>query len=280
MRLRRAAYLVLALTAVVATVMWLSEAHATSHGYVTGLSVSNITTSSAELEITRNNLGGHNYTSHYRYKRSGGSYTNGSVQSTATTVSVTISGLSSGTNYTVQAAKAAFWLAGAQSASFTTLSGASLSSISVSDVAGVSATATATATLDNPDTLPVTVYLRYKHTSESTWTTSSGSATSTTVDFALSGLDYGRDYEVQASLSSEYTNTVSGAFTTDLIAPVCDETNNPPVDLGEIGISDGLALARQGSVPATVAGAPCVDSDSRSGVYLRFTVAAGDRPAR
>ena len=186
MRLRRAACGVITLAVVAATVMWPSEAHAFSHGYVTGLSVSNITTSSAELAITRNNPDGHNYTSNYRYKRSGGSnYTSGSVQSTAATVSVTISGLSSGTNYTVQAAKFPVWLGSVESVSFTTLSGASLSSIAVSGVTGVSATVSAT--LTNPDTLPVPVYLRYKHTSESAWTTSSGSATSTTADFALAG---------------------------------------------------------------------------------------------
>ena len=81
------------------------------------------------------------------------------------------------------------------------------------------------------------------------------------------------------SLASEYTDSVSATFTTNLIAPVCDETNNPPVDLGEIDISAGSALTSQGSVPATVAGASCVDSDSRSGVYLRFTVAAGEAGA-
>ena len=273
MRLRWAACGVITLVVVAATVMWPPEAHAWS---VTGISVSNITVSSAQVQFTITNPYSYTRTIYYRHKPSGGAYTRGTVQTTSTSASVTITGLSSGTNYTVQASNQSNYFS-SKSASFTTLSGASLSSVSVSGVTGVSATATVT--LDNPDTRPVTVHLRYKRTSESTWTTNSASTTSASVDFALSGLDYGRDYEVQASLSETYTNITSGAFTTDLIAPVCDETNNPPVDLGEIGISAGSALTRQGSVPATVSGAPCVDSDSRSGVYLRFTLAAGEAGA-
>ena len=275
MRARGTACLVIALAVVAATVMWPPDTHA-AHvaNYV---SISNITNSSAQVQVNVSHWYVYNNTIYYRYRPSGG---NASSLHTATTTgtyaSFTISGLSSGTNYTVTAStQSNMW--SPRSGSFATLSGASLSSVAASGVTGVSATVTVSMT--NPDTLPVAVYLRYKHTSQSAWTTRSVSTTSASVQFSLSGLEHGWDYSVQASLSGSYTNTTSAAFTTDAIADACDETNNPPVDLGEIGIDAGTALTHQGSVPGTVADAPCVDSDSRSGAYFRFSVASGEAGA-
>ena len=243
---------------------------------VTGLSISNITTSSATLQVNLANPDGDSLTVYYRYRSSGGAYTSGTGTTSGASASFSITGLTSGTSYYAQASLYSGYYP-SRVGSFATQSGASLSSVSASGVTGVSATVTVSMT--NPDTLPVAVYLRYRKNAESAWTTRSASATGNSAAFQLSGLEHGWDYSVQASLSGSYTNTVSGTFTTDLIAPECSESNNLPVDLGEISIDAGSALTHQGSVPGTVADAPCVDSDSRSGVYFRFSVASGEAGA-
>ena len=243
---------------------------------VTGLSISSITTSSASLQVNLANPDGDSLTVHYRYRPSGGAYTSGTGTTSGTSASFAISGLTSGTSYYVQASLYSGYYP-SRSGSFATQSGASLSSVSASGVTGVSATVAVSMT--NPDTLPVAVYLRYRKNPQSAWTTRSASTTGASAAFQLSGLEHGWDYSVQASLSGSYTNTTSGTFTTGLIAPECGESNNPPVDLGEIGIAAGSVLTHQGSVPGTVAAAPCVDSDSRSGAYFRFSVASGEAGA-
>ena len=244
---------------------------------VTGLSISNITASSASLQVNLANPDGDSLTVYYRYRPSGGAtYTSATGTTSGTSASFSISGLSSGTRYNVQASLYSGYYP-SRVGSFATQSGASLSSVSISGVTGVSATAAVSMT--NPDTLPVAVYLRYRKDPQSAWTTRSYSTTGSSVTFQLSGLEHGWDYSVQASLSGGYANTTSATFTTDAIADACDATNNPPVDLGEIGIDAGSALSHQGSVPGTVAAAPCVDSDSRSGVYFRFSVASGEAGA-
>ena len=277
MRARRAACLVIALAVAAATAAWPSEARATQHA-VTGLSASNITDSSAQLQIDLTNPYGNFFTVYVRYRPSGGgAYTNRSVITSGTSASVTISGLSSDTGYYAEASLDSHNYIPSKNVSFTTLRPASLSSVSTSGVTAVSATATVSMT--NPDTLQVTVYLRYKKTSQSGWSTTNTSANGTSVTFQLSGLAYVTGYTVQASLTSGYTSTVSTTFTTGAIAPACSPANNPPVSLGEIGIAAGSTLTHQGSVPGTVAGAPCVDSDSRSGAYFRFTVDSGEAGA-
>ena len=266
MRLRRATCLVFALAVVAATFVRPSAAYAS----LTSVHVRDVTTSSARVVIWRSSSG--QRTIYYRYGSSGTL----SITSSLQNVVFTISGLTSGTNYTLEVSLQSNF-GNSQSASFTTLSGASLSSVSASEVTGVSATATVT--LTNPDTLPVSVYLRYKHSDEGAWSTTSVNTYGTSVTFSLAGLDYGRDYEVQVSLSGSYTNTSSITVTTDLILPECSAANSPLVDLGEIGIAAGSELTHQGSVPGTVAAASCVDSASRTGVLFTFSVASGEEGA-
>ncbi len=249
---------------------------------VTGLSFPSITTSSAELQVDLANPNSVSLTVYYRYRSASvngvySAYTSGSGTTTGTSLSPSLSGLSSGTRHSVEASLYSGYYP-SKTQTLNTRTGASLSSVAASDVTGVSATATVTLA-SNPDTLPVPIYLRYKHADEAAWTTTSGSTASTSVQFSLTGLEYGRDYEVQASLSSDYSGATSTTLRTNLIALECTDANNPPVELGEIGIAGGATLTHQGSVPGTVADAPCVDWDSRSGVYFRFSVATGEAGA-
>ena len=279
MRVRGAASLVIALAVAAATLASPPGAHAFSRSVM----VDQITMTSARAGVTLTLYSGESSpvsaTVYLRYEvRDSNSYTSlGSCTVTDTSYCYkNMTGLTAGTSYRVSVSyNSAF--SGYSSRYFTTITPASITSLAISGI--TTSTATAAVGLTNPDSLSATIYLRYKKSADTAWTASNATTTGTSHTFLFGGLDHATEYQVEASLSNSYADPTSATFTTDAIADACDETNNPPVDLGEIGIDAGSALSHQGSVPGTVAAAPCVDADSRSGVYFRFSVASGEAGA-
>ena len=279
MRTRGTAYLVIVLAVVAATLASPPGAHA--YGYSSG--VDQITTTSARagviltLDSDESSPVSDTFYIRYRVVSAATPISLGSCTATDTSYCYkSLTGLTAGTSYQVDFShNSAFsWY---QIRVFTTITPASITSLSISGI--TTSTASAAVGLVNPDGLSTTIYLRYKKSTDTAWTASNATTTGTSHTFLFGGLDHATEYEVEASLSDSYTGPASATFTTNAIAAACDETNNPPVDLGEIGIDAGSALSHQGSVPGTVAAAPCVDSDSRGGVYFRFSVASGEAGA-
>ena len=63
---------------------------------------------------------------------------------------------------------------------------------------------TLTASLSNPGSASLTVYLRYRASGTADWTEASETTTGASQDFPLSGLESGTNYEAQASLDSTF----------------------------------------------------------------------------
>ena len=67
----------------------------------------------------------------------------------------------------------------------------------------------------NPGNQSVTVYLRYRETDTTTWTTATSiTTTGTSVAFSLTGLTENTGYSIEASLASTYSSPVTADFTT------------------------------------------------------------------
>ncbi len=136
---------------------------------------------------------------------------------TATTygasVSIDLAGLTADTEYEVQASLDASFAAYA-SASFATLRYPSLSDIDVTDI--TKTTATAEISISDPDGSSQTVHLRYRTTTPQDSWSSIQTTTSTSADASikLAGLVTDTEYEVQASLTSDFAISVTDTFTT------------------------------------------------------------------
>ena len=136
----------------------------------------------------------------------------------AETVTFTLSGLTAGRSYEVQASFDSTFQAGVQATAFSTKSAPSLSRISMSNV--MQTVATATLTVVDPD--GSTIYLRHKSATDANFGTAQESAASTeTVSFTLTRLSAGLSYEVQASFDSNFQSGVrSTTFSTPPAASV------------------------------------------------------------
>ena len=122
----------------------------------------------------------------------------------------TLSGLTPGKTYTVEAAFDSSFAIGKQSTTFDT---PSISSVTASSITHNSATVSVT--VSNPNS--TTIYLQYKQDDESSWITHSGTPptatdSDATVEFALTGLYRFTDFDVRASFENTFP---SGAFTED-----------------------------------------------------------------
>ena len=136
---------------------------------------------------------------------------------TATTygasATIDLSGLTADTDYEVRASlDSAFTTV--VSASFTTLRYPSLSGVEVTDITRT--TATAEIDIADPDGTTQTAHLRYRTTTPQGSWSSTQTATSTTAEasIALTGLTEDTEYEVEASLTSDFAVTVTDTFTT------------------------------------------------------------------
>ena len=104
-------------------------------------------------------------------------------------------------------------------ATATVTTGPSVASVSVGSITRNSATVTVT--INNPESTSQTVYLQYKTDIAGAWTSGgSESTTSTSVEFSLSNLTGNTDYDVQASLDSNFASgVVEEGFKTSPVEP-------------------------------------------------------------
>ena len=170
----------------------------------------------------------------------------------AETVTFTLSGLTAGQSYEVQASFDSSFQTGIQATAFSTTAAPSLSRISMSNV--TQTVATATLTVVDPD--GSTVYLRHKSATDANFGTAQEAAASTeTVSFTLTGLSAGLSYEVQASFDGNFE---SGVRTTTFSTP-------PAASVSRVEISN----VSQTGATATVT----VANADGSTVYLRHKAA-------
>ena len=144
-----------------------------------------------------------------------------SGSTTDDTAVIDLSGLSSGTQYTVRASLTADFSGETRTATFTTTSTSPhVSGVEVADADINQTSATATITIANV-TAATDVFLRYRTTPSGNWSnpaleTASTTATPGTATKELTGLASGTQYEVQASLDSTFaTGVQSTTFTTE-----------------------------------------------------------------
>ena len=164
----------------------------------------------------------------------------------------TLSGLTAGQSYEVQASFDSSFQTGIQATAFSTTAAPSLSRISMSNV--TQTVATATLTVVDPD--GSTVYLRHKSATDANFGTAQEAAASTeTVSFTLTGLSAGLSYEVQASFDGNFE---SGVRTTTFSTP-------PAASVSRVEISN----VSQTGATATVT----VANADGSTVYLRHKAA-------
>ena len=211
---------------------------------LSGITVKDIRQTIATAKIEIANPGDSPHTVHLRYRTTTPQGEWSSVQ-TADTVKVTVekeqsngetteivtgkatinmSGLSADTEYEVQASlDSAF--EETLSATFTTLRYPSLSGIDVTDI--TKTTATAELAIADPDGSSQTVHLRYRTTTPQGDWSGALTTTSTTAEASinLTGLITDTEYEVEVSLTSDFTVAVSDTFRTLPPDPVVSEVS-------------------------------------------------------
>ncbi len=170
--------------------------------------------------------------------------------SSTSTASIDITGLTSGSEYEVEATLASDFAAGVRSARFMTLPPAA-ESVDVSGAGITQTAATATVTIADPNGQPQTVRLRYRSPpGTGAWITAPNETSlDLTATFDLTRLIAGRRYEVEAALASNFsTGTQSTTFTTD--APTADSV---VVEAGSVTqTSATIAVRVNNSTPVAV----------------------------
>ncbi len=180
---------------------------------VSGVEVAAITQTAATATVAVADADGSML--HLRYRESpSGAWSDTAPQTvTGSSAVFSLSGLTPGTNYEVQASLDDTFASGVVSTSFTTLRAPSVSSVSTSNV--TQTTATVTVTVADADRS--TLHLRYRATPSGAWTSApSQSASSSSAVFSLSGLAPGTAYNVEASYDDTFPadKTESDSFTT------------------------------------------------------------------
>ena len=157
-----------------------------------------------------------------------------------------ITGLKSDTLYRVEASFDSNFASGVEFTTFTTKR-PTIADVEVADSTIEQTEATATVTIEAPNDRSQTVYLRYRPTSQNDWSTTASDAgtemdsTSTnSVNIDISSLKSDTEYEVQASLESDYSQSDTAIFTTDpptltsiIISEVMQESAKATVTIQE-----------------------------------------------
>ena len=132
---------------------------------------------------------------------------------------------------------------------FTTLAGPSLSGVSISGITQTSAVATVN--IEDAGTAQKTVSLRHRRFGETEWDTA---RTKTTTDesaaFDLTGLSPQTKYEVEAALSSDFTDSATATFTT--LSPDPSLSNVIARDIKQTTATAAIAIADPGDTTHTV----------------------------
>ena len=132
---------------------------------------------------------------------------------------------------------------------FTTLAGPNLSGVSISGITQTSAVATVN--IANAGTAQKTVSLRHRRFGETEWDTA---RTKTTTDesaaFDLTGLSPQTKYEVEAALSSDFTDSATATFTT--LSPDPSLSNVIVRDIKQTTATAAIEIADPGDTTHTV----------------------------
>ena len=183
---------------------------------VSGVSVGSITQTSATATVTIAYPGIARKTVHLRYRVSGETEW-GAAQTKATSggsAAIDLTGLSPRTMYEVEASLSGDF-AGSKTATFSTLSlDPSVSGVSIGSI--TQASAAATVTIANPGTAQKIVYLQYRVDGTSEWSDSALTATTDgpNATIYMTGLIADTEYEVRASLASDFALAQHATFTT------------------------------------------------------------------
>ena len=183
---------------------------------VSGVSVGSITQTSATTTVTIAYPGIARKTVRLRYRVSGETEW-GAVQTKVTSggsAAIDLTGLSPRTTYEVEASLSSDF-AGSKTATFSTLSlDPSVSGVSIGSITQTSAAATVT--IANPGTAQKTVYLQYRVDGASEWSDSALTATTDgpSATIYMTGLIADTEYEVRASLASDFALAQHATFTT------------------------------------------------------------------
>ena len=183
---------------------------------VSGVSVGSITQTSATTTVTIAYPGIARKTVHLRYRVSGETEW-GAVQMKATSggsAAIDLTGLSPRTMYEVEASLSSDF-ASSKTATFSTLSlDPSVSGVSIGSI--TQASAAATVTIANPGTAQKIVYLQYRVDGASEWSDSALTATTDgpSATIYMTGIIADTEYEVRASLASDFALAQHATFTT------------------------------------------------------------------
>ena len=162
--------------------------------------------------------------------------------------SIALDGLQEQTTYEVAVALSGDFN-GMTIGTFTTLAGPNLSGVSISGITQTSAVATVN--IANAGTAQKTVSLRHRRFGETEWDTA---RTKTTTDesaaFDLTGLSPQTKYEVEAALSSDFTDSATATFTT--LSPDPSLSNVIVRDIKQTTATAAIAIADPGDTTHTV----------------------------
>ena len=185
----------------------------------------------------------------YRINSSLDVWTTPTPQSTSTT-SVEFprfTGLKSDTEYRAEASFDSTFDSGVQFKLFTTKR-PTVSDVEVAENTIEQTSATATVTIQAPNDRLQNVYLRYRPTSQTDWSTTASdagedtgtSSSTTTADIDIRGLKSHTEYEVEVSLESDYSQSKMDTFTTDpptltgiTISEVMQQSAKATIDIEE-----------------------------------------------
>ncbi len=194
---------------------------------VSSVTIGTIRQTSAVATISIADAGQAQKTVHLRYRVEGTEEWSDPALSTTTygaSATMDLAGLTADTDYEVQVSLEGSFAAFASTV-FKTLRYPSLSDIDVTDISKT--TATAEISIADPDGSGQMVHLRYRTTTPQGNWSSTQTTTSTTADASikLTGLVTDTEYEVQASLTSAFTVSVTDTFTTLPPDPVVSKVN-------------------------------------------------------
>ena len=244
-----------------------------------GLQVSDITQISAVANAQIENPGTGENTAYLRHRELGSNQWSAidSETSEGETISFYINSLDPGATCEVQVSLDSDFET-YEYATFTTLAAEpSVSAVSISDITQTSATATVS--IDDAGTAQKTVYLRQRASGEQ-WgaaqTKTTGDASTT---FSLTNLSVETSYEVEASLSSDFTISKSATFTTLAAEPIVsavsisDITQISAVADAQIenpGTEENTAYLRHRELGTTQWSA--IDSETSEGETISFYI--------
>ncbi len=184
---------------------------------LSGVTVEDITKTTATAEITIADPDGTGQTVHLRYRATTPQGDWSDTQTTSSTpaeASTNLTGLTADKKYEIEVSLSSDFT-GSVTSTFTTLPpDPSLSDVTVDEIRQI--TATAEIDIADPDGTGQTVRLRYRTTTPQGEWSSTQTATSTTAEASidLTGLTADTKYEIEVSLDSAFDNTVSTTFTT------------------------------------------------------------------